>query len=92
MYWILNECVDEFHYFNFLNLALERVGPYRAIQDNNDPCWTTWHHSGPYQAMVFPIEHYGPCRTVQDNKELKGTNKYKKQAGAELCQAQSCLS
>ena len=67
-----------FHDFNFLNVALDHIGPYRAIQDSNDPYWSTWDRSGPNQTKVFPIEHYSswgtiwnmePCRTVRDNIE-----------------------
>ena len=70
LYWDLHECVDYFRNINFLN----HIGPHRAIQDNNDPYWTPWDHSGPYQTMVFLIEHSGPCWTIQDNVMPYGTN------------------
>ena len=69
----LYECVDYFLNFDFMKPAMEHIGPYRAIQNNNDPYWSTWDHSGPYQTMVFAIEHKRPCRTVLDNTEPYGT-------------------
>ena len=73
MYQILIECVDYFHNFNILKPALEHIGPIRAILDNNDPYWSTCDLSGPYQSMVFPIEHYRPCGTIWDHALLYGT-------------------
>ena len=73
MYQNLNKCVDQyFHDLNFLNLAQNHIGQYKAIQDNNNPYWSTHDHSETYQTMLFPIEHFGPYQTVRDNTGLQG--------------------
>ena len=53
---------------------MKHIGPYRVKQDNKDPYWTIWDHSGPYQTIVFPVDHAGPYGTIQNPT---GPNKYK---------------
>ena len=48
MYQILNECVDFFHYFDFLNLALGHIVPYRA-RGEPKPCNSSKHMAGTHQ-------------------------------------------
>ena len=55
------------------------------MQDRNDPYWSIGDHLGPYQSIMFPIEHRRPFGTIWNHAGLcttiqnpVGPNKYKR--------------